>query len=94
MNTMWAVLIGFIPTLISSFGVYFIMRRKLKVETKGNELDNIQRAVNIWRDLAHGLEEKIKYLQEKMEALETAQRKKCEFCKYRIHFHKSQEKDA
>ncbi len=93
MNPVFIALIYFIPPLISSVGVYFIMRRKRKAEAIGIELGNVEKAVSIWRELSSGLEEKVKDLELKIIDIQETQKKKCENCKYRKFYNESQNKD-
>jgi DNA-directed RNA polymerase subunit M/transcription elongation factor TFIIS len=80
-------IISILPSLVSSLSVYFIMKRKRKADAQGTELDNVEKAVSIWRELSQGLEEKLKDLQEQMDTLRVEQKKKCEECKYRKHYY-------
>ncbi len=68
------------------------MRRKNRADAQGSELDNVDKAVSIWRNLAQDLEKKIEELEGKIKALEDFQVKKCEGCKYRKSYHESKEK--
>lgn len=60
--------------------------RKERQEIKNSELDNVQKAVEIWRNLSQQLEEKVKLLQEKIERIEISFQEKCENCKYRKYY--------
>jgi len=51
-----------IPTAITAIITYFLTRRKYlvdvkkaKAEAKGNEIDNVEKAVKIWRELTEDL---------------------------------------
>lgn len=57
--------------------------KKEKQVTKACELDNVQKAVEIWRNLSQELEEKVKVLEGKIQCIEESFRRKCETCKYR-----------
>lgn len=83
MKDMLLVLIGLIPSILASSGVYIFMRRKNRADAQKSELDNVDKAVSIWRNLATDLEKKIEELEEKIRVIEEAQVKKCESCKYR-----------
>ena len=56
---------------------------RTKQENKSSELDNVQKAVEIWRNLSQELEEKVKLLEEKIRKIEDSFWEKCETCKYR-----------
>jgi len=51
-----------IPTAVTALITYFLTRRKYlvdvkkaKAEAKGNEIDNVEKAVKIWRELTEDL---------------------------------------
>ena len=41
-----------IPTALGSLLTFLFTRKKYKAETTGNEIDNVEKAVKIWRDLS------------------------------------------
>jgi hypothetical protein len=47
-----------------------VSRKKAKEEAKTTELDNVEKAVKIWRDLSEDLSDKLKVLTEKCDHLE------------------------
>ena len=65
------------------------MRRKNRADAQKTELECVEKAVTIWRNLATDLEKKIEELEEKVKALEEAQVKKCEACKYRKAYYET-----
>lgn len=46
------------PTFAAGF-TWILARRKFKQEVKANELENVERAVGIWRNISEGLEDKL-----------------------------------
>lgn len=46
---------GFLTTLLANR----YQRKKLLAETKGQELDNVQEAITIWRDMANELKKEL-----------------------------------
>ena len=82
--------IGFLATFITGGGVFFLTRRKYRTELKNTELDNVDKAISIWRSLAQGLneeqkemEKQINMLREEIKRIEKGFQKKCEECKFR-----------
>jgi peptidoglycan hydrolase CwlO-like protein len=65
------------------------MRRKNRAEAQHSELDNIDKAISIWRSLAQDLEKKISQLESEIEFLKDGQVKKCENCKYRKYYNEN-----
>jgi hypothetical protein len=91
-------LIGLITAVLSGSLTYIWTRRKYMVETKSTELDNIEKAVSIWRNLTQKLEEgqaalklEVDQLHKQMKDLEENFQKKCENCKYRKHYYEHKE---
>jgi septal ring factor EnvC (AmiA/AmiB activator) len=72
-----AELLDFIKSIITptaigagSTGVFwFFSRRKKEAETKASELDNVEDAIKIWRDMAQSLESIRKTQEDKLEIL-------------------------
>jgi hypothetical protein len=75
-------LIVAVSTLISSFLTMLFYRGKLKNENKGTELDNVEKAVTIWRELYENLEKKVSVLEKKMIEMEKAYHDKCLNCEF------------
>ena len=83
-------LIGIFATVFSSSAVYLFTRRKYRSEVKFSELDNVDKAISIWRNLAQELKEEqkemekqIDMLRERIKEVEEGFIKKCESCKHR-----------
>ena len=90
MSDIIVAVVGLITTIITSFGVFVFTRRKYKSDTKYSELDNVDKAISIWRNLAQELKEEQKemekqigLLRERIREIEEGFIKKCECCKYR-----------
>jgi predicted RNase H-like nuclease (RuvC/YqgF family) len=60
-NAIWTVIVG-IAAFLSG-------RKKEKIEEKGSELDNVDKAVKIWQDLAETMTLKVEKLTEQVELL-------------------------
>lgn len=63
-----------IIALLSSSGItalltYLVTRRRQTAEAKGSELDNVEHAVKIWRELATDLDKKLESLNTKCDDL-------------------------
>ena len=86
MNELLYALIALVSTLLSSSGVYIFMRRKYKAEARMSELDTVDKAISIWRNLAQDLEKKVDDLEQKIREMEEAQMKKCETCRYKKYY--------
>lgn len=77
------VIIAGLSGLAVGLAPWLYTLRKENQGVKNDELDNVQKAVEIWRNLSQELEEKVRMLQEKIENIEASFKKKCESCKYR-----------
>lgn len=93
MKEVLLILTSILSSVISGSIVFIWTRRKYKAETRSAELDNIQKAVSIWRNLAKDLEEELKSLKkefselkDQMTSLQENFIKKCEQCKYRKYY--------
>jgi predicted RNase H-like nuclease (RuvC/YqgF family) len=82
--------IGFFSTISGSVIVWFVSRRKNKVEVNAMELQNAQQVVKLWKDLYDELnrkvvamEREIASLRKEMGDIERTSQKKCETCKYK-----------
>jgi len=58
-NNLPAEFIAVIAGALSSFVTYIIARRKTVAEAQGSEIDNVQKAIAVWRELAENLEAKV-----------------------------------
>ncbi len=54
------LLLIIVPSLITALTTWFLSRRKYQAEAKSNELDNLEKAVKIWRELSEDLEKRLK----------------------------------
>lgn len=77
------VIIAGLSGLAVGLAPWLYSLRKNRQEVKNAELDNVQKAVEIWRNLSQQLEEKVRILQEKIEKIEISFQEQCENCKYR-----------
>jgi DNA anti-recombination protein RmuC len=48
-----------IPTLGGAFLSFLFTKKKYKTEVKSNEIDNVDKAVKIWRELTEGLKKSL-----------------------------------
>ena len=80
------VIIAGLSGLAVGLAPWIYSLRKERQEIKNTELDNVQKAVEIWRELSQQLEEKVRLLQKKIEEIEVAFEEKCENCKYRKYY--------
>lgn len=84
MQDLWnEVVIAALSGLALGLAPYLYSLRKERQLIRTNELDNVQKAVGIWRNLSQELEDKVKELQERIEEIEATFREKCDNCKYR-----------
>jgi predicted RNase H-like nuclease (RuvC/YqgF family) len=60
-NAIWTAIVGVVA--------FFTGRKKENVEVKGSELDNVDKAVKIWQDLAETMTLKVEKLTEQVELL-------------------------
>ena len=49
-----------VPSLLTAITTWIFSRKKYKAETKSNELDNVEKAAKIWRELSEDLEKRLK----------------------------------
>jgi septal ring factor EnvC (AmiA/AmiB activator) len=49
------ILLSAIPAAISAVLTFIFTRKKYQAETKGNEIDNVEKAVRIWRELSEDI---------------------------------------
>lgn len=74
------------------FKRYFRTKTQIKEEEAkalGSELDNVEKAVNIWRQLNEELVKKVEVLEQKIQDIEVFYQNKCANCKYKKEFYKS-----
>lgn len=84
------VVIAALSGLAVGVAPYIYSLRKEKLAIRTSELDNVQKAVEIWRNLSQELEDKVVKLQEKIEGVEADFKKKCANCKYRKYYESGQ----
>lgn len=60
-NAIWTAVVGIVA--------FFTGRKKENAEVKGSELDNVDKAVKIWQDLAETMTLKVEKLTEQVELL-------------------------
>lgn len=49
-----------LPSVLTGFLTWFFSRKKQKAEVTTNELDNVEKAAKIWRELSEDLEKRLK----------------------------------
>ncbi len=54
------LLIVVLPSLMTAVTTWIFSRRKYRAETQTNELDNVEKAARIWRELSEDLEKRMK----------------------------------
>jgi peptidoglycan hydrolase CwlO-like protein len=86
MNDITVAAFSFLSALLSSATTYIFTRRKNRADAGNRELDNVDKAISIWRALAQDLEKKIEKLEQQMKEMEENNKKKCDSCKYRKHY--------
>jgi peptidoglycan hydrolase CwlO-like protein len=64
-------LIPTISAIISSSLTYFFTRSKQKEETRANELDNVQKALEVYRSIIGDLENDLKKTKNQIQELNT-----------------------
>lgn len=60
-----------IPTLASgltALTTWFFARKKMASETKASELENVEKAIEIWREMAESIEAKMKEMEAEMQS--------------------------
>lgn len=72
-----------VPAVVMALVGWFLARRKYRAEAKANELDNVDKAIKIWRELSQELEmrlrNEIQILREENETLKIKLKElKCE----------------
>ena len=60
------LLLILIPSTVSSFLTWFFYRRKYRAETQTNELDNVQKALAIYRDTIFDLKKDLEEIRLKV----------------------------
>lgn len=74
------ILIGTVPAVVTGILTYILSRKKQQQETKTNELDNVQKALEVYRQIIQDLKTDLQETQIKVEELNTyidEVRKKC-----------------
>ncbi len=57
MNDLFLIII---PSFVTAVTTWAFSRKKYRAETKANELDNVDKAAKIWRELSEDLEKRLK----------------------------------
>lgn len=65
------VLITTVAGLITGFAGWYAARKKNIAETKVSEIDAVERAIKVWRDLSEDLQLRYEVLIKKVDALQT-----------------------
>ncbi len=60
------LLLIMIPAMVTSVLTWFLSRRKYRAESQANELDNVQKALAIYRDTILDLKKELEELREKI----------------------------
>lgn len=60
------ILLIIIPALVTSLATWAFSRRKYRAESQANELDNVQKALGIYRDTIEDLKSELELLREKI----------------------------
>lgn len=55
--------------LVTAFVTWFFSRQKQRAETRASELENVEKAVSIWRSIAQDLEKKLDDVSSRCDAL-------------------------
>lgn len=74
------ILLGTVPAVITGILTFILSRKKQAQETKSNELDNVQKALEVYRQIIHDLKNDLQETQIKVEDLNRyidEVRKKC-----------------
>lgn len=74
------ILIGTVPAVVTGILTYILSRKKQQQETKANELDNVQKALEVYRQIIQDLKTDLQETQTKVEELNRyidEVRKKC-----------------
>jgi len=74
------ILMTTVPAVITGILTYILSRKKQQQETKANELDNVQKALEVYRQIIQDLKTDLQETQSKVEELNTfidEVRKKC-----------------
>jgi predicted RNase H-like nuclease (RuvC/YqgF family) len=79
---MTEILLITVPSAITSIVAWFLARGKYQTEVQGSELDNVEKAIEIWRRMAEELKNEVvmlrreaSELRQKVESLETELKK-------------------
>lgn len=60
-----------ITGILTALGAWYAARRKNLAETRITEIDAVERAVKVWRELSEDLQKRYEGLMERMEKMET-----------------------
>lgn len=58
-----------ITTVISAWATWYFTRRKFKAEAQGSELQNVDKAIGIWKRMAKDLEEQVGNMKKEIDTL-------------------------
>jgi peptidoglycan hydrolase CwlO-like protein len=60
------ILLIIVPSLVTSLVTWFLSRRKYRAESQASELDNVQKALGIYRETINDLKEELEELRQKI----------------------------
>lgn len=69
-ETLISILSGVITAVPTTVITYMATRKKSKAEASGSELDNVEKALNIYRNMVQDLSAKCRELEAQVERLE------------------------
>lgn len=65
------IVTAFISSIITAFGSWFYSRQRQKKEVKALEVDLVERAAKIWREMSEELKERLDKVEEENKELRT-----------------------
>lgn len=65
-----SILKDIIPPVVTALVAWFLARKKNRAEVSGSELENVEKALSIYRSMVHDLRDKIKELEDYVDELE------------------------
>lgn len=65
------LLLILIPSLVTSSVTWLLSRRKYRAESQANELDNVQKALGIYRDTINDLKKELEELRDRINVVVT-----------------------
>ena len=57
---MYDLILIVVPSIVTAVTTWAFSRRKYRAETRADELDNVEKAARIWRELSEDLEKRMK----------------------------------